>query len=745
MSSLKRDLGLIETVAISMGAMVGSGIFILPGVAYLEVGTSAVVLSFLFGAILTIPAALSAAELGTAIPEDGGSYLYVERGMGPMLGCIAGVGNWLMLNFKTALALVGGVPYLIFVFPAIGNISFMGVEPIVLIAVLLSIFFMLINVFSTESAGSLQNIIVLLMLIAMGILVVGSIPSTSSSSISNMFDFGSGGGFISATALVFVSYAGVIKVTSVAEEIKDPGETIPKAIIISLVITAVVYVIITYLTVSILDITNLVENVPLSEGGLAQDGSGAIIAILAERTLGQIGAIIVVISALLALASTANSGILSASRYPFSMARDNLAPENFRKLNERFGTPVLAVVSTGLLIIIMVIFFPIEKVARFGGAFQIIIFMLVSLSVIGFREGDPDEYDPDYLSPYYPWLQVFGILGGILLLIKIGTMALIGSVLITALALIYYFVYARKKVSTDSAVRKGARKKIREESIKRIRDMKRKEPSIMIVKRAGTSEKEEQKMIDMAGLMTSNIEIVEIEEKYQTALDESHPSITKDKNKYNEINYTHIKSQNPEKSVVDFATYNDIDLIIQEYVPSGKRLSIIRDDIEWILENAPCEGLLVDSGNEETVESISLVSTQPTFNTTEILVSDIIATQLDCTIDIIQVLEEKEYEEEYESTREYHNKIISELESDAKSTILKSNEKLTAINRFVDDESIVVSRLGITTLRGRISGGLSSQMANTLNCTSLLVYSEKELDYDTLLQRLLINYIFRGL
>jgi amino acid transporter len=119
---LDRSLGLPATIAISMGSMIGSGIFILPGVAYIEAGrTPSVVLAFLLGGILTVPAALSAAELATAIPESGGSYTYIQRGMGPVIGTVAGVGNWMVLNFKTALALIGGLPYLVFLFPRIDN------------------------------------------------------------------------------------------------------------------------------------------------------------------------------------------------------------------------------------------------------------------------------------------------------------------------------------------------------------------------------------------------------------------------------------------------------------------------------------------------------------------------------------------------------------------------------------------------------------------------------------------------
>lgn len=84
---LERDLGLASVVAISMGAMIGSGIFILPGLATAEAGP-AVILAFVIAAVLVLPAAVSSAELGTAMPEAGGDYIFIERGMGPGAGTI---------------------------------------------------------------------------------------------------------------------------------------------------------------------------------------------------------------------------------------------------------------------------------------------------------------------------------------------------------------------------------------------------------------------------------------------------------------------------------------------------------------------------------------------------------------------------------------------------------------------------------------------------------------------------------
>jgi Amino acid transporters len=100
---LERDLGLPSVLAISIGAMVGSGIFILPALA-MKMAGPAVVLAYLLAGVLVLPAALSKAEMATAMPEAGGTYVYIERGMGPLLGTIAGIGTWFSLSFKGARA-----------------------------------------------------------------------------------------------------------------------------------------------------------------------------------------------------------------------------------------------------------------------------------------------------------------------------------------------------------------------------------------------------------------------------------------------------------------------------------------------------------------------------------------------------------------------------------------------------------------------------------------------------------------
>ena len=169
MKSLERDLGLPTVLAISIGAMIGSGIFILPALA-LKIAGPSVVLAYLLAGVLVLPAALSKSEMATAMPEAGGTYIYIERGMGPLLGTIAGVGTWFSLAFKGGLALVGGVPYLLIAFDVPPDF----VTPV---ALALASVLILVNLLGAKQTGRLQVAIVVVMLAAMSWFVVGGAPS----------------------------------------------------------------------------------------------------------------------------------------------------------------------------------------------------------------------------------------------------------------------------------------------------------------------------------------------------------------------------------------------------------------------------------------------------------------------------------------------------------------------------------------------------------------------------------------
>lgn len=750
---LEKSLGLIETIAISMGSMIGSGIFILPGVAFMSLGNESVVLAFLLGGILTIPAALSAAELSTAIPESGGSYTYIERGMGSLMGTIAGVGNWMVLNFKTALALVGGIPYLVFIFPAIQEVSIPFFTPIVVISIVLTVFFTLVNAISSASAGKLQNIIVVLMLVAIGMIILASLPEIADSDPRPVLDIG--GGFISATALVFVSYAGVIKVTSVAEEIKNPGRNIPYGIIISLIITTFVYVLVTYIAVETVNIEQLANNVPISEGGLSKSGEGAILAISAQNLIGYTGAVIIVVAAMLALASTANSGILSASRYPLAMARDNLANKQFGRVSDRTGTPIYSILATGGAIIFMVTFLPVDSIARFGAAFQIIVFILVSVSVIGFRESDPESYDPEYLSPLYPYLQLFGLFSGLLLLSRIGALALFGSVVIVAVSVAYYYFYVKTNLKTEGSVKGELRENLNETILNRMEKLLNRGGSYRIMIVAWDNEDMENRdaLINICETLSSHgldieIDVVEFRESVKTSFSEEHPDISQSSpswvEEYSHVHYKMVNARNIEKSIVQYATYNDIDLIAHRYRQDNSRIGFVDDNLQWALENAPCDSIVMRGEEISGVEKVTVLTDSTIYAPVKILVADSIANSHDAHLNIVSLISDPSVSE-LDDMEKYMEQITNMLVSTCSYDIVETDDIESDSSKQASDADIVVVQMDISTLYKRIKPTDIMSFGLEADKPIVFAYSDNPLKFQTLYRRILMKYIFRGL
>jgi APA family basic amino acid/polyamine antiporter len=122
----------------------------------------------------------------------------------------------------------------------------------------------------------------------------------------------------------------------------------------------------------------------------------------------------------LTLLSMANSGVLASSRFPFAMARDKMLPGFLGSVNAKFMTPVYSIIVTAFVIGLAIIYLDVEKIAKLASAFKVLMFISVNLAVIVLRETNAQWYNPSYKSPFYPYVQVFGVISGIVLLAYLG-------------------------------------------------------------------------------------------------------------------------------------------------------------------------------------------------------------------------------------------------------------------------------------------------------------------------------------
>lgn len=435
---LSKELGLSDVYAIATGAMFSSGFFLLPGLAAAETGPS-VFLAYLVSGIIVLPTMFSVAELATAMPRSGGTYYIIDRSLGPMFGTIGGFGSWIALVLKSAFALIGMGAYIAIFFEV----------SIVPIAVILTIVFGILNVIGAKETTFLQKILVAALVTIMifyviqglfAVLSPGLIEQTKTRFTPLFID--GYYGFFATVGMVFVSYAGLTKVASIAEEVKNPDRNIPLGMFLAIITALFVYVVGVFIMVSVLDPNEFREDLtPVATAG------EVFLTWLPE----SVGLILIVIAAVAAFASTGNAGIMSASRYPMAMARDKLVNDKFASIS-KLGTPHWSILATVVMMVIILLAFNVAEVAKLASAFQLLLFGLLNLSVIVMRESKIKEYDPGFNSPFYPWLQIIGINLSIILIFEMGMLSILFTIVVSVFGVIWYKYYAADKVDRHGAI-----------------------------------------------------------------------------------------------------------------------------------------------------------------------------------------------------------------------------------------------------------------------------------------------------
>lgn len=425
---LKKELRLFDVFALATGATLSAGLFLLPGPAFARSGP-AVVLAYLLAAVPLVPAMLCVVELSTAMPRAGGTYYFLERSLGPLVGTVGGIGTWLALVLKTSFALVGLGAYIAL---------FLEPDPWTMkaLAVAFAVGFCLLNALGSKLTGGLQRLLVLgLLVVLAGFLALG-LSQVEPAHFEGFLGAGSSS-ILETAGVVYISYVGVTKVASVSEEVADPERNLPRGIFLSLGASILVYA---------LCVTVLVGVLPGAELGASVTPMADAAAALGGEPL----RLVVVAAALLAFFSVCNSAILAASRYPLAMSRDGLAPEGLGRLN-RHGVPLNGILLTTAIVVLVVIGLDPMKIAKLASAFQLLMFALVCGAVIVMRESGLESYDPGFRTPLYPWIPLFGVLAPFALIVEMGLLPRLFSLGLIVAGVGWYTWYGKRRV-----VRRGA-------------------------------------------------------------------------------------------------------------------------------------------------------------------------------------------------------------------------------------------------------------------------------------------------
>ena len=423
---LKKGISFWGVFSIASGAMISSGIFILPGLAFSKAGP-AVFISYLIAGVLGLIGVLSIIELSTAMPKAGGDYFFINKTLGPLFGTISGFLGWLALSLKSAFAIFGLTEILLL---------YTGINPL-LSGLVLCLLFVIVNIIGVKEAAIFQTSMVFGLIALMIVYIIFGLPETNRAYYTPLFSNGVNE-VIATSGFVFISFGGLLKVANVAEEVKNPKRNIPLGMISSILVITVLYTMITFIITGTLPPEVFRESMtPVADS--------------AKLIMGKPGYIIITVASMLAFFTTANAGIMAASRYPMALGRDNLLPKSIASVNKKLNTPVVSILITGILIY-AALYFPLETLVKSASTVILTSYVLTNLSVIILRESKITNYKPSFRAPLYPWIQILSIILFTFFIIDLGSGAIKISLTFLFIGFCVYIFYGRKNQNTEYAL-----------------------------------------------------------------------------------------------------------------------------------------------------------------------------------------------------------------------------------------------------------------------------------------------------
>jgi amino acid transporter len=698
---LRRELGLFSVVAISLGAMIGSGIFVLPGLA-IKIAGPAAPLAYLLAGLIVVPAALAKSEMATAMPEAGGTYVFVDKGMGPLMGTVAGFGVWFSLLFKSAFALVGLGAYLV-IFADL---------PVKAIAIGLTLALALLNAAGIRQTAGLQRAVVYGVLAMLVAFIVLGASQMDAERFEGFFDEGVSG-LLLATGVIFVSYAGVTKIASVAEEVRDPNRNIPLSILGSLGLMMIIYPAVVVVMIA-----------EVGTGALADTVTPVVDTARSFTT--EIGVDIVAVMAVLALVSMANAGLLASSRYPFAMSRNALAPPVFQRLGRRSGTPIVAILVSAGIMVLMITFLPLLDIAKLASAFQLLVFALVNLTVIAFRESKVDWYRPTFRVPLYPWIPIAGIVACLGLLTQLGLLPLVGAVGIVAAGVGWYQLFGRSRVTKQSASLDALRIRATENLVTTTRESLTSPGAarLLVVERQGVSAGRERAVLKLGMQFVAEdgrLSVVHLDGPGQSRAghDLQLEELVAEHLETDEIGVDEPGTRSRRAALLRTVEDHDPDLILVEVPPLSRRTRSYVNDVRWLREHADRTVLFFHYRGLSEVNTMAILGSGGPADVAKITLAHRIAQHSGATVRLAHMLGEEASEPEASSIRSYHSRLEDVTDVPTESRVARAADLFAVLDELTEGADLVI--LGAASRIATRFSDLSERIAAAVDVPVLTV------------------------
>jgi APA family basic amino acid/polyamine antiporter len=414
---LKRTLNLLDASSIGIGAIIGAGIFVVLGIAIGYAGPS-VIISIIVAGIVASFTAFSFAELGSAIPKEGGAYAFAFELISPSAGFIVGC-LWLFAQIVAGAAIsLGFANYFVTIFPIL---------PVKTVAVIAALSLSGLNILGIKQSATVNNALVMVKIAILGLFIGFGIFQIHPQNFSQSSPNGVAG-ILQGAGFIFFAYLGFGRISTLGEEVKNPQKTLPLSVLIALTVSIILYIL-TGLTATGLQDYRI----------LAQSGSPIAVAAQATGNFALVAA--VSLGALIATVSVLLTNLIGLSRVAFAMARNGQLPQSIAKMSSKFGTPYLSILGMGVILTTLAYALDLKEAAAITSFSILCTHLTVNVSAMRLRKKMPQA--KGFKAPFYPVLPLLGVISCALLMFSLPLESWIITTVVVAISGLLYLLARR--------------------------------------------------------------------------------------------------------------------------------------------------------------------------------------------------------------------------------------------------------------------------------------------------------------
>lgn len=718
--SLSRGLSLCHLMMMGMGMMIGAGVFVATGISIGFAGSGGILVAFALNGLIALFSAMSFAELASALPTAGGAYTYIDEAFKGLVGFLSGWINWFALIVAGSLYAMTFATYTIFLLKETPLFSFFHIAPstaeeILVIAV--ALFFIAINYKGVSETGDVENIITIGQMSTLLFIGIFAIFFTllHPERLSHFSEFipNGWGKVLMAMGFTYVGFEGYEVIAHAGEEAINPKETIPKAILYSVVAVTTTYLLFAFAAVVGINADSL--HISETFAALGPIGMGQAI-----KDLMPYGGVLVTLAAIFSSTSALNATIYSSTRVAFAMSRDRKLPSILSRIHGTRRVPHYALFVSSIILLGVTVMLPIKDVAASADIVFLLIFLFVNAAAIKIRVERGDELDYSFLMPYFPYIPLFAIFLQLILSIWIFHVSPIAwaiTGLWIAVGLLLYVAYGRK----------GERKEFEREVVfeevseKRYRVL----AAIANPKNAENIVGYAEKVAEYKGGELILLNVVTVPE--QTPIEEAkrfEPEAlklirsVKDKLKIKNVEGAVYYAHNLVRGILSAVRDYKVDILVLGWKGRPRWRYVLGSHLDKIVWSAPCDVILVKPEKVEKIRKILLPSNGGVHSVMAAEIAEILSKAYNAQVTVLNVNVNNEDEDRIKRRLSH---VLERLSRDTIKILEGRNIVDTVIKEAKDYDLVIIGATNEGILQRLLFGGIPEEIARRCNKPVILV------------------------